>query len=459
MTQDTANILSQAVRLHQSGKLAEAQAIYRQILAVHPDHPDALHLLGFATFQSGQAQEGLALIQRAISLNQTKADYYCNQGVVLASLNRPKEAMQSLQTALSIRPNFPQAGACLGSAYHDLAVQLQADDKPEEAIAAYRESIRLNPQIPRSHYNLSMMLLRRGEFAEAWPHYDYRWQVNDFNMVRRQFDLPEWKGEDLQGRRVLIQIEQGYGDLIQFVRYVPMIVDRGGKVVLECHADLVRLIKSVPGIDRLVEVGPKPSDVDLWCPMMNLPRIFGTSLETIPANVPYLWFQPQLADRWREKIGSDKRPCVGLVWNGRPNPQPLRSIPIKQLAPLASVPGVRFVSLQVGDMAKEAADAPAGLEIADWHQDIRDFADTAALMANLDLIITIDTAAAHLAGALARPTWLLLYHKPDWRWMNAQTTCRWYPTMRLFRQESPGNWQKPIQNVVQALRDWTAKLN
>jgi tetratricopeptide (TPR) repeat protein len=615
MSQDVPQLLSEAVRLHQAGQFAAAQKLYHRVLEISPEHPDALHLLGYATFQSGDAAGGLILIRKAISLNESRADYHCNLGVVLAAMNRHHEAIRSFQTALAIRPNlaeasynlgmslqaekqpdeavvayrdaltnrpnwadaqnnlgnalvdlekyteavaafhqatslnpqspeawfnlgnvlnkleqsdesiqasrqaislrpiYPEAHNNLGTALHaakwtdraidefQLAIRqkpdfadaylnlcsaftaaqryseaaaaarkaielnpaidkahstlgsaLQALGQTDEAIAAFRESIRRNPKLAESHYNLSMLLLRRGDYAEAWPHYEWRWQIKDFNMEPRQLALPEWNGEDLRGRRIFLHIEQGFGDLIQFVRYVPMVANRGGKVLLECHRELARLISSVPGIETLLPPDSPEPNADLRCPLMSLPRIFGTTIETIPKTVPYLWFSPQMAEEWHKRLGADKQFRVGLIWNGRPRPQPLRSVPIAQLAPLARVPGVKFVSLQFGDAAAQARNAPDGMEIADFHEEIRDFADTAALMANLDLIITIDTAAAHLAGALARPTWLMLCHLPDWRWMQSGRECPWYPTMRLFRQPAPGDWATPIDEIASELR-------
>jgi tetratricopeptide (TPR) repeat protein len=620
MSDSPEDILSQAVRFHQSGDLQQAQKLYQQVLDLQPQNPDALHLLGFATYQSGNAQAGLLLIHQAIAINPSRPDYHTNLGVVLAALNQHGDAVETFRHALLMRPKFAEAFYNLGlslkaldrnpeaieayqaalaakpdwlealinlgnslmeleeyseaaaefekatklnpdsppawfnlgnaylklerfedaiaaarravaaqpiypEAYNNIGTACSASKRPEEAlsallraveqkpdyaeafsnlssaydalkkfpesIAAARRALELDPSIPQAHanlarsllatentdeaiteyrraielddnlaeahYNLGMILLRKGEYHEAWKHYEWRWDVKEFKMDRAHFVLPAWNGEDLRGRTILIHIEQGFGDLIQFARYVPLVAQRGGKVYLESFPELGRLMESVPGVEKVVPPGPTPPQAEIRCPMLSLPRIFDTTLQTIPTKVPYLWFNPQLAQKWREKIDEEKRLKVGLVWNGRPRPEPKRSVPINQLAPLAAVKNVRFISLQFGEAAGQIKDAPPGLQIEDWTTQIADFSETAALMANLDLIITIDTAAAHLAGALARPTWVMLCHRADWRWTQTGSVCPWYPTMRLFRQPTDSDWQTPLRQLAAQLADLAKK--
>ena len=267
---------------------------------------------------------------------------------------------------------------------------------------------------------------------------------------------PLWNGSDLAGKRILLHAERGFGDTLNFIRYVPLVAARGGTILLACQSELQPLFKHFTGITQWVQASAPLPEFDVHCSLVSLPAAFGANLATIPANVPYVFAEPELAAAWKQKIPADNRLKIGLVWSGQVNPLK-RFLALADLAPLAEFTNVWFTSLQKGEPAAELASAPAGLAITDWSNDLTDFRQTAALIENLDLIISVDTSVAHLAGAMGKPTWLLLKTVPDWRWMQNRPDSPWYPTMRLFRQSTRGDWCAPVKEVVEALRALTAQ--
>ena len=269
-----------------------------------------------------------------------------------------------------------------------------------------------------------------------------------------EFAQPPWDGSELNGKTVLLHAEQGLGDSIQFVRYVPMVRDRGGKVVLQCQPALSRLFTGLPGIDRVIKNGDPIPRFDAHCPLLSLPRAFGTTLDSIPASVPYLTADPAAALDWAKRLADRPGKKVGIVWAGRAGyvGDRTRSLSLTTLAPLACASGITWYSLQKGYAAAQISDAPQGMELIDRTAELNDFADTAALIANLDLVISVDTAVAHLAGAMGKSVWTLLPYAPDWRWLLNRDDSPWYPTMRLFRQQRPGDWGEVIQRIAESLR-------
>jgi hypothetical protein len=300
---------------------------------------------------------------------------------------------------------------------------------------------------------LAVVALIRGDYASGWREAEWRWKCKDFSSPKRQWSKPQWKGEQLNGETILLHAEQGFGDTVQFVRYAPMVAERGGKVILECPAVLHRLLKNLPGIAGIVPETAQP-EFDLQCPLLSLPLAFGTLLDTVPNRVPYLTPEPQLCEQWGKLIGERASGLkVGLTWAGSPTHQNdrKRSLTLNQLLPLAQAAGVTFFSLQKGPAAQQANDPAIGFPIADLTARLTDFADTAAMISQLDLVITVDTVIAHLAGALGKPVWVFLPRVPDWRWMLDREDTPWYPTMRLFRQEVHGQWEKPIRRAAGCL--------
>jgi hypothetical protein len=332
-----------------------------------------------------------------------------------------------------------------------------------EADASFREALRLQPDQADAHANRGMALLLAGQFEEGWREFEWRWKTAFMATRARNFAAPLWNGEAIGDRVLLLHAEQGLGDTLQFCRYAPLITG-GARVVLEVQASLVRLLSRLPGVAQIVARGESLPPFDLHCPLLSLPRAFGTTLETIPAATPYLAADPAEATLWRKRLASLPGLRVGLVWAGGPRtPVPKliaidmrRSLTLKTLAPLAEVSGVSFVSLQKSSPAAQAANPPPGMALADFSVELHDFAATAALIEALDLVISVDTSVVHLAGALGKPVWLLNRFDNCWRWMLKREDSPWYPTLRQFRQPSAGDWSSVISAVKDALQHLVA---
>jgi hypothetical protein len=295
--------------------------------------------------------------------------------------------------------------------------------------------------------------LLSGRFEEGWKEHEWRWKTKHMSASARDFSEPLWSGEAIGDRVLLLHAEQGLGDTLQFCRYVPLIL-ASAKIVLEVQAPLVRLLSRLSGVIEIVKRGNKLPSFDVHCPLLTLPHVFGTTIDTIPATIPYLAADPTHAAEWRKRLAHLDGLRVGLVWAGGQQlpADSRRSIVLDMLAPLAEVSGISFVSLQKGEAAAQTANRPAGLTVHDFTADLHDFADTAALVDGLDLVISVDTAVAHLAGALGKPVWLLNRFDIDWRWLLDRDDSSWYPTLRQFRQPSPGDWNHVICAVRHALQ-------
>jgi tetratricopeptide (TPR) repeat protein len=430
--------------LQQQGKLAEALACFRHAVALDLEAVDALGHLGEAQAAVGRPDQAVGTFRRAVAMRPDLAESHYNLGLALEKNRQSELAADSFRKALAIQPKMHQAHANLGVSLSELG-------HTDDAEAAFRAAMEIRPDYANAHWNLGLSLLRKGDFQNGWPEYEWRWKVDEFAPPIR-FTRPRWDGTDLRGRRILIYGEQGFGDVIQFIRYLPQVSARGGRVLVACHPSLHRLFKDFTSVQQWVAADQSMPSHDVYCPLISLPRLFGTTLENIPANIPYLTADPELTQQWQTRLPPATRPRVGLVWAGRHTPDPDRSVPIEYLSPLAQVSSVQFISLQKGIAPEKAQSVGAMLNMPDWTAELKHFADTAALIANLDLVITIDTAVAHLAGAMGKPTWVLLKRYPDWRWMLDRPDSAWYPTMRLFRQPQIGDWQTPIAQIVEALR-------
>jgi tetratricopeptide (TPR) repeat protein len=427
--------------LHVMQRTEEAVASYQQALALQPDYAEAHNNLGNALHDLRRLDEAVASYQQALARKPDYAEAHNNLGNALRDARRPEEAAGSCRRALELRPDYAEAHNNLGNALHDLR-------RLEEAVASYRRAVALQPDLLEAHNNLAMVLLLQGDFVGGWEQYTWRNQIKGFG----HFPQPLWEGDDLAGRTILLHAEQGFGDTLQFIRYVPLVAKRGGRIIVECPPELHRLLQHGLGHHTLVARGQALPPFDLHCPLMDLPRVLGTTLETIPAEVPYVQADPALARSWQKRLVSDPhRLRIGLAWSGSPTHKNdhNRSLPPAALAPLAQLQGVSFYSLQKSPAAGRSP--PPGLNVVDYTAEFHDFADTAALFANLDLIITVDTAACHLAGATARPVWTLLPCVPDWRWLLDRTDSPWYPTMRLFRQPKAGDWDRVMAQVAAEL--------
>jgi len=363
---------------------------------------------------------------------------------------RENDAVDLIRQAMALNPDLPQIGFNLG-------VALRNAGRFAEAIETFHTVIANQPDLAEAHFILGALLLAVGRFTDGWREYDWRWKCKGFESGSKPFSQLQWDGRDIANQTILIHGEQGLGDTIQFVRYANLLIDKHASVIVDCDPSLHRLLRNNIKARILDRDKPLPS-LDFQCPMLSLPQLFETTLQNIPAPVPYL--KPESADarRWHEMLKADHNLKVGLVWAGRPtHPNDRnRSAPIELLAPLRQVPGIRFYSLQKTDPARPTANPSSVFPMIDLTNELKDFADTAAFIANLDLIISVDTSVAHLAGAMGKPVWTLLPFVADWRWMVERTDTPWYPTMRLFRQPSPGNWSGVIRLVALGLTDFPA---
>ena len=440
-------------------RLEEATAALQEALCLRPDFPEALVSLAEALRKRGCLDEARQAAEAAIKIDFSQPTAHHHLGNVLCDLGAFAEGSNAYRRALGLQPGDPTVMSNLGNALYALG-QLP------EALAQHRMAVSLRPGSVGSRYNLAVALLAAGELEEGWEAYESRLQLGLPSSVRRNIAQPRWTGEALEGRTIFLYGEQGLGDTLQFVRYAPLVAQRSGRVVLEVPAPLVRLMRQMPGVGAVIPTGTLPAEFDLHCPLLSLPYIFGTRLESIPASVPYLAADASLIEAWRDRMPQDGK-RVGLVWSGNPRAdQPLaafvdrrRSIPLRQFAPFAAVPGISWISLQKGPPASQLQNAPRGLHIRDLMDEVDDFADTAALVAHLDLVIAVDTSVAHLAGALGKPVWMLSRYDACWRWLRDRSDSPWYPTMRIYRQPRPGDWDAVIERVAADLRLWSRRAD
>jgi tetratricopeptide (TPR) repeat protein len=430
--------------LIEKGRLNEAAACCRRAIALRPGYPEAHNNLGNALQQLGRLDEAVACYRAATDLRPGYLEAHTNLGKALQQQGRVDEAIACYRRALDLKPGYPDAHNNLGSA-------LQEQGEMDAAIACYRRAIDLRPAFPRAHVNLALALLATGDLAAGWVEYEWRAKTPELARDRRNFRQPQWRGEAAAGRTLLIHAEQGFGDTLQFCRYAAMALARGLRVFLWVQEPLVRLLRGLPGVDLVAGRGEALPDFDLHCPMLSLPLAFATTLASIPATTPYLHADPAQVAAWRTRLAAmPNQTCrIGLAWAGSSImvSDRRRSLPPERLAPLFDVPGAQFFNLQ-----KDGPAAPAHFPLTDVMAEMADFADTAALIATLDLVISVDTAVAHLAAALGKPVWLLDRFAPDWRWLLGRRDSPWYPTLRLYRQPRPGDWDSVIADIVRDLR-------
>jgi tetratricopeptide (TPR) repeat protein len=429
------------------GRPDEAAARYRLALCYQP-HDILLHCnLANVLAKHGKSDEALPAYRQALRLQPNEAVLHSNIAHTLTLLGRPDEAEESCRAALRIRPEFPDA-------HHNLAITLAAQGRLDEALAANAEALRLQPENPGARNCRALWWLQQGDFERGWPEYEWRWAIQPNS--RRSFPQPLWDGSDLNGRSILVHAEQALGDTIQFIRYAQLVKQRGGTVVVESQPPLLPLLRNCPGIDRLVAHKQPLPPCDVHAPLLSLPGVFRTTLATVPTNVPYLFADPKLVEQWKRTFDASSF-NVGIAWQGSASfpGDRMRSIPLAHFAPLARVAGVRLFGLQKGtgrEQIKAVARRVSVIDLGDRLDEAGAFLDTAAVMQGLDLVITSDTAIAHLAGALGVPVWVALSVGPDWRWLRDREDCPWYPTMRLFRQRRSNDWDEVFDRMAAELR-------
>ncbi len=425
-------------------RLESALALAPDLASVQCDLGNALHMLH-------RMEESAASYRRAIALQPDYADAHYNLAGTLLVLGQAEEAVDCYRQAVSSRPDFAAAHFNLGNTLTSLL-------RPDEAVRSYRAALALQPDHAAAHKNHSFALLQQGNFVEGWR--EYEWRVHTDGSRLKSSTKPVWDGSEFQGKTLLVCAEQGLGDTIQFVRLLPKVKALGGTIILECQPLLAKLLQGIEGADLVIA---RPADgslptrnYDLHVHLMSLPCLLGTIIDTIPAEIPYLTADPSKTALWRTRmISTSDGLRVGIVWAGSPDNKNdrSRSMTLTDFLPLRECPGVVLYSLQKGAAAGQITPFPQGYEITDLSRELEDFTDTAAALTALDLLITVDTSVAHLAGALGVPVWTLLPYVPDWRWLLDRDDTPWYPTMRLFRQSHAGDWAGVVTNVIAALDD------
>jgi tetratricopeptide (TPR) repeat protein len=430
------------------GKLPEALVCFQKALRLDPAYALAHGNLGNLLFHQGQLDEAVASYRQALFLKPDFVEAHSNLGLVFLKQDRWKQAAASFRDALSHKPDFAEA-------HNHLARTLIDQEQLPEAVAHYQEALRHNPNLVEAHWGLSLTWLTLGNLEQGWVEYEWRWRRE--GAPRRTFPQPHWDGSPLAGRAILLHAEQGLGDALQFIRYAALVKQRGGSVVVECPGPLLPLLTRCPGIDRLVAQGSQLPPFDVQSPLMSLPRLFGTTLATIPAPIPYLFPDAERVDYWRQRFAGVPGFKVGIAWQGNPRHRRdrFRSVALAHFEPLSRVQGVRLYSLQVGAGCEQLAALSGRFVVEDLGGQLDEsrgpFLDLTGILKNLDLVVTVDTALAHLAGGLGVPVWVVLSTLADWRWLRERTDNPWYPSMRLFRQPTVGDWNGVFNLVADAL--------
>jgi tetratricopeptide (TPR) repeat protein len=480
--------------LAETGQPAQARACYETALKLRPDFPEALSNLGILLEDLGAHDQAEARYRDSLKLHPRSPDTLNNLGVTLAAQRRHAEAAECYRQSLQLKPESPlalnnlgnalrtlgdvdEAMTCLrqaiclrpdyAEAHNNLGICLMELGHREEAMAGYEQALHLRPDYPEAHLNRSLAWLGDVDFSRGWTEYEWRWFGKEFK--RRAYSQPLWSGARMKGQTLFLYFEQGIGDTFQFIRYAELARRRVGRVVLEVQKTLVPLLSRLRGVDVVIPAGEAPLQFDTHLPLMSLPGAFGTQIETIPADVPYICADPERVKTWQARLEDLPGFQVGIGWQGNPQYRGdrQRSIPLENFAPLAAVPGVRLISLQKGDGTQQIASLGRFplTQFDDLDADGGAFMDTAAILENVDLLVTSDTALAHLAGAMGVLVWVALPYAADWRWFRERDDSPWYPTMRLFRQDCRGDWKQVFARIAielaalarQRTRDRTAQ--
>ncbi len=433
---------------------AETIALLERAIRIRPAFLEAKYKLGSVLIESSRHEEAIAVLSQALDLISAQPTHPLNAsilnqlGVANSAIFHYDQAQSAFDSALRLRPNFAEAFSNLGNS-------LQEQGRLAEAIASYEQSIALNPNAPTTRFNLALARLQCGDFERGWAEYEWCHYLGE---TRPRFQTSHWDGSDLAGKTILIHLEQGMGDAIQFIRFLPLVQSRGGRVILECPVYLEPILAGCAGIDELVLEGLELPAFDVQAPVMSLPWLLGITLQNLPATVPYLFIDKDVTSTWRERLQKIEGIKVGIVWEGdsRYAKNRIRSAPLESFLKLADIPGVTPVSLQKGPPANQLSTLSAAASVMELMAS-RDVGpgtllEAAGLIQALDLVITIDSGIAHLAGALGRPVWVALSSVGEWRWLTGREDSPWYPTMRLFRQTKPGNWDDVFDAMQTELR-------
>ncbi|CAK0753356.1 hypothetical protein CCP2SC5_190022 [Azospirillaceae bacterium] len=446
-----AQLLQEGFRLHQEGRLDEAEQKYRLVLAMAPNVPDALNLLGVIRRSKGDREGAIRLLEKAVTLAPKLIAAWRNYGNALFDFGAFARAAEAFEQELSLDPNRDDAWCALGRA------RKLMEDLPG-AVTAFDRAIALAPNNDLYPFERSLARLMLGDYAAGWEDYETRWLQPHLRPHRKTLPQPEWQGEPIPGKRLFVMAEQGFGDAFQFVRFAPLLAEQGVRVIIAAPNELNGVLATLPGIEQFYVSGDILPPFDLYCNMLSLPRLMRCRPETIPANIPYLFAAPNLVEEWKQRLGPRNESLrVGLIWAGRPtfSEDHRRSPRFETFLQLLKVPGVAFYGLQVGDGRRDLENRTLPPNFTDIGAEIRGFEDTAAIMSHMDVIISSCTGPAHLAGALGRPLWVVLSDAADWRWFRKREDSPWYPSARLFRQKQLGDWSPVIQKVADSLSNLT----
>jgi tetratricopeptide (TPR) repeat protein len=443
---------SRGVTLLDTWQADEALIDFRKAIELKPNFVVTLNNYGLALTLLKRCEEALTTFDRALSISSEMVELFNNKGNALKALGRLDEALANYDRAIALKPNYVQAYSSRASCLDDMG-------RYGEALSSYKDALALQPDDAEAHWNLAVHSLRSGDLKTGWIESEWRWKIKSLRLTDRHFKQPLWLGaEPIDGKVLLLHNEQGLGDALQFCRYIPLVAARGARVVLEIDGPLKQLLSGLTGVSHCISKGEALPDFDFHCSLASLPLAFDTILDTIPSAVPYLSVGAHVAD-WKTRLDSKKRPRIGLVWSGNPDHRNdhNRSITLETLLPLLDVEA-QFVSLQKIVRPSDEAVLRERNDVLHLGPELQSFSDTAALIEQLDLVVSVDTSVAHLAGALGRPVWILLPYIPDWRWLLDRDDSPWYPTARLFRQSQTRKWDSVVDEARRALTKFVTEV-
>jgi tetratricopeptide (TPR) repeat protein len=445
----------------EAGRLDAAERILGHILAVAPRQADALHLKGLIAFRRGKIADAAVLMERSIAEGGgNRASHFRNISEVYRLLARPDQALAAARRAVALDPADPLGPFNLAMVHYD---RLEID----ACIAAARHSVDLRPNLPQAHMKLGQAYLLRGDFAQGWEEYEWRYQIPGAQplmpapMLKRA-DRPQWDGSPLAGKTLLLVADQGFGDVVMFARYIPWVLERCPNTVVACSSEMLPIIRRLFPEVTLFNRWDAAPDYAFYCPFSGLPRLAGTRLENIPAGAPYLRPEQGRLELWHQRLNGQvpaglRR--IAIAWAGRPthNNDINRTIKLEQLAPLAALEGVALISVQKGPATAQIAGYQGRAPLIDLDKQIEDFDDTMAVLHEVDLLVCVDTAVGHFAAGMGRPVWTMIPYAPDWRWLLGRGDSPWYPSLRLFRPPAPRRWDLLVAQIADTLRSSVAR--
>jgi Flp pilus assembly protein TadD len=426
------------------GNFTESLSNYERVLRIDPDHVATLNNLGVALHALGMVKEAAASLRIAIRKQPDYAEAHNNLGNALKDQGDLEGAVACYRRAIEIQPGYFDA-------YNNLGNGLRAQGHMAESVKCYEKALQLKPGDPQMHLNRALAWLQMGDFERGWPEYEWRLKCKDYAIP--VFEQPSWDGAPLAGQTIVLYADHGLGDTLQFIRYAALVQERGGRVIVACRKAIAGLLESCPGVAQVVAEGSLLPEFAVYAPVTSLPMIFGTTLDSVPARVPYLTANATLVDRWRPETGPPSAFRIGVAWQGNPKYRRdrERSFRLANLEAIAQIPGVRLIGLQGIHGLEQLGEVQSRFAVRSLGERLLDFADIAAVMQSLDLVIAPDTALAHLAGAAAVPVWVVLSYAPEARWLSERADSPWYPTMRLFRQKRWGDWGPVFAQMAEEL--------